>query len=67
MTNPEKPVKQLELPMLVDVNAKGHITSTVKSSLPHDQNSQSLIKATPQDQSIYEAITNNYFLSIKKA
>ncbi len=67
MTNPEHPVKQLELPMLVDVNAKVPSTSTVKSSLPHDQNAPSLIKATPQDQSIYEAITNNYFLSIKKA
>lgn len=58
-------VKQLELPMLVDVNAKTSSFREEGQPIGLDR-SKKTEEASRQDQEIYEQISSNYFASIRK-
>jgi hypothetical protein len=65
-----RPNRQLELPMLSDINGK---SSTVQKLVTGDApdltapSSSSMPGASAQDLSVYDKISDNHFQSLKKA
>lgn len=64
-------LRQLELPVMVDVNSKA-MTGSATRRVPHTNSQPSLSAsefhkpASAADQSIYKAISDNYFKSAAK-
>lgn len=70
MTQTRRPNRQLELPMLSDVNGKSHLAQKLASTADRGVSKpsvNSLPGATAQDLSVYEQISSSYFQSLKKA
>lgn len=68
---PPRPNRQLELPVLLDVNRKQLSTDSActpgltssAANLPSSRIAG--LVASPQDQTIYKSISDNYFRSLK--
>ena len=70
MTQTRRPNRQLELPMLSDVNGKPSAAQKLASTADRGSpkpSVNSLPSATAQDLSVYEQISSSYFQSLKKA
>jgi len=70
MMRTRRPNRQLELPMLSDINGKSQFAQKRTNSTHRDMTTTSesaLLSATPQELSVYEEISANYFQSLKKA
>jgi hypothetical protein len=57
--------RQLELPMLVDVNTKNGSTSKVCDA-PVQATQDTVQRPSEQDMTVYRQISSNYFHSLKK-
>ncbi len=57
--------RQLELPMLVDVNTKNGPTSKVCDA-PVQATQDAVQRPSEQDMTVYRQISSNYFHSLKK-
>lgn len=70
MTQTRRPNRQLELPMLSDINGKSGVAqklaTTTNRSLPK-ASADPISSASVQDLSVYEQISKSYFHSLKKA
>jgi hypothetical protein len=68
MTQTRRPNRQLELPMLSDINGKSGVVQKLASSTDLTKPlAAPLPSATAQDLSVYEQISASYFQSLKKA
>lgn len=70
MTQTRRPNRQLELPMLSDINGKSGVVQKLVGSTDVGLNkptSAPVPGATEKDLSVYEQISASYFHSLKKA
>lgn len=67
MKKHQTPGRQLELPMLADVNASTHQIREARDMTPCKYASSNSYRASAQDQSIYDEISASYFRSIARA
>lgn len=70
MTQTRRPNRQLELPMLSDINGKSCVAQKLANTAERGSakpSVNSLPGATAQDLSVYEQISASYFQSLKKA
>lgn len=69
MTDAPQTHRQLELPMLSDINSKAKVDAPLAQLIVHGQivvNTEHALSATVQDLSVYAQISQNYFRSLKK-
>lgn len=70
MTDAPQTHRQLELPMLSDINSKAKVDAPLAQLSVHGQvvvNAAHALSATAEDLSVYAQISQNYFRSLKKA
>lgn len=71
MTQTQRPNRQLELPMLSDINGKSSGVLPKQASCPDRDltkpSAAPLPSATAEDLSVYDQISASYFQSLKKA
>lgn len=70
MTDTPQTHRQLELPMLSDINSKAKIDAPLADPTTHGNlvvNMPHALSATADDLSVYDQISQNYFRSLKKA
>jgi hypothetical protein len=69
MTTDRRRPRQLELPMLSDVNGKSQMVQNLASERASEVVSPSAARgmgATPQDMAVYNAIAQDYFSRIQR-
>jgi hypothetical protein len=70
MTDAPQTHRQLELPMLSDINSKAKIDAPLADLITHGKfvvDTPHALSATEHDLSVYDQISQNYFRSLKKA